>query len=142
MERAAMALEKKIIYVKVDGKLYKAKVLSIDEADQSVTLYVFNIDKVIKLPLVEEILDEITDEVAGEAPKSPDSITSPIAGQVVRIYVKPGQEVEANAPLLSIESMKMENEIRAPFRLFVKTVHIGVGDLVKQNQLLLKIKEI
>ena len=42
-----------------------------------------------------------------------DVVKSPMPGTVVKIYVKEGQEVKANDPLISVESMKMEFLIRA-----------------------------
>lgn len=41
-------------------------------------------------------------------------ITAPMAGKVVRLLVKSGDQVEAGQGLLVVEAMKMQNEIRSP----------------------------
>ncbi|HEY6904329.1 MAG TPA: biotin/lipoyl-containing protein, partial [Candidatus Acidoferrales bacterium] len=41
-------------------------------------------------------------------------ITAPMPGKVVRLLVKPGDNVEASQGLLVVEAMKMQNEIRSP----------------------------
>lgn len=44
----------------------------------------------------------------------PQPVTSPMPGRVAAVLVQPGQEVQAGTPLMVIEAMKMENELRAP----------------------------
>jgi len=125
--------EKKIAFLEKDGQRYKAKVLSHNKNE--LVLYLFNSNETITVSIRENT------ETSKKAPNQRTTITSPIAGRIIKIYVHAGQRVAKDATLLTIESMKMENEIRAPFNLFVKTVSIDELDLVKQNQLLLKIEE-
>ena len=51
--------------------------------------------------------------------KPPDgelTVKAPIPGLVVKVLVAPGQQVVEGEPLLILEAMKMENELRAPRR--------------------------
>jgi len=43
----------------------------------------------------------------------PQRIVAPMPGKVVRVHVKPGEAVRARQPVVVIEAMKMENELRA-----------------------------
>jgi biotin carboxyl carrier protein len=43
----------------------------------------------------------------------PQRVTAPMPGKVVRVLVKPGDLVAARQPLVVVEAMKMENELRA-----------------------------
>jgi biotin carboxyl carrier protein len=43
----------------------------------------------------------------------PDRIMAPMSGKVVRILVEAGDAVRARQPLVVVEAMKMENELRA-----------------------------
>ena len=43
----------------------------------------------------------------------PQRIVSPMAGKIVRVLVKSGEAVRARQPLVVVEAMKMENELRA-----------------------------
>src|SRR5882672_10068642 len=42
-----------------------------------------------------------------------DVVSAPMPGRIVRVLVASGQEVEAGMPLIVIEAMKMENELRS-----------------------------
>jgi acetyl/propionyl-CoA carboxylase alpha subunit len=72
--------------------------------------------------------------------KRPDftsQLTSPLGGRILQIYISAGVFVEKDTPLLVIESMKMENEIRAPHDAFIKTLSIQLDDVVEADQLLI-----
>lgn len=58
-------------------------------------------------------------------------------GTVVKIYCKPGQEVKANEPLISVESMKMEFLIRATHDVKIKEVRVGEGKFVQMGERLI-----
>lgn len=73
---------------------------------------------------------------AGGAGKSDKEIRSPMPGRVVKVLVAPGDEVEANAPVVVVEAMKMENELRATGPGKVKSVHVSEGQPVEGNALL------
>lgn len=66
-----------------------------------------------------------------------ETLESPLAGKVIKVYVQKNQMVEKNQPLIVIESMKMENEIRSSQDAFIKTIQISESDLLKQNQTLM-----
>lgn len=55
-------------------------------------------------------------------------VTAPMAGGVLEIHVKEGDEVKAGQTLLIFEAMKMENEIKAPVAGKIAKVHVKVGD--------------
>jgi biotin carboxyl carrier protein len=64
-------------------------------------------------------------------------ITAPIPGLVVKVLVEEGQTVEINQPLVILEAMKMENEIRAPRAGIVHDIAIEVGQSVEGNAVLM-----
>ena len=61
-------------------------------------------------------------------------IVSPLAGNVWKIEVDPGQEVKEGDLLLILEAMKMENEIFADRDGIVGTIHIEEGNAVDIGQ--------
>lgn len=67
-------------------------------------------------------------------------VTAPIPGLVVKVLVKEGETVEEGQPLVILEAMKMENEIRAARGGVVKSVKTGPGQRIEQNGLLLVIE--
>lgn len=74
-------------------------------------------------------------------PRSGDGrIKAPIPGLITRILVEPGVSVRAGQPLLVLEAMKMENEIRAPFDGVVSSVSVAGGQTVIRNQVLVEVQ--
>jgi biotin carboxyl carrier protein len=66
-------------------------------------------------------------------------IKAPIPGQVTQVIVSIGDEVELGEPLLVLEAMKMENEIRAPRTGRVKALNVLAGQRVALNEVLAEI---
>ena len=69
-----------------------------------------------------------------DAGKSGGIVVATMPGVVVEILVAPGEEVEAGAPLLILEAMKMQNEIAAPSGGVVKSVHVTPGQAVGSGE--------
>jgi biotin carboxyl carrier protein len=67
----------------------------------------------------------------------PQRIVSPMPGKIVRVLVKAGEAVRARQPLVVVEAMKMENEIRALRDGTVAEVHAREGASVDAGVLLL-----
>ncbi len=57
-------------------------------------------------------------------------IRAPMPGKVIKINVKPGDEIEHNAPVLVLEAMKMEYTLNAPMAGTVDRILCNVGDRV------------
>jgi acetyl-CoA carboxylase carboxyltransferase component len=68
-------------------------------------------------------------------------VTAPMYGVVVSIDVIPGQSVPAGAPLLVLESMKMEHVVVAPVGGVVRDVTASAGEVVREDSLLLSMEE-
>jgi biotin carboxyl carrier protein len=65
------------------------------------------------------------------------AVTAPIPGLVVKVLVGLGEAVEVDQPLVLLEAMKMENEIRALRSGVVAQLAVAPGQRVEQNGLLL-----
>lgn len=70
---------------------------------------------------------------------SKDQVSTPMPGKVVKLLVGEGDTIELGQPLVIVESMKMENEIKSPTNGTVKSVHFRAGDLVKPDQPILRL---
>lgn len=64
-------------------------------------------------------------------------IKAPISGLIVKVLVEPGNPVEDGQPLVILEAMKMENEIRSLRAGVVKSIAVTAGSRVEQNAALL-----
>jgi len=67
-------------------------------------------------------------------------VRSPARALVVAVPVSVGAEVEAGAPLVVLESMKMETVLRAPFRARLKECTVSVGNQVETGAALLRLE--
>ena len=62
-----------------------------------------------------------------------DRVVAPLPGTVVALLVEEGAPVEKGAPILTLEVMKMEQTLRAPFAGTVKRLKCKVGDIVQEG---------
>jgi biotin carboxyl carrier protein len=75
---------------------------------------------------------------AGHGPSGAESmaITAPMPGRIVRVLVNRGDVVRMRQPLVVIEAMKMENELRAPADGIVMEIRAREGALVETRAVL------
>ncbi len=67
-------------------------------------------------------------------------VRSPAPALVVATPLAVGDEVEAGAPILVLESMKMETVLRAPFRARVRECPVSVGSQVETGAPLMRLE--
>ena len=70
----------------------------------------------------------------------PMEIRAIIPGRVVAVAVTPGDVLEAGQPLLILEAMKMQNELRSPRAGTVTRVAVGAGQTVEIGDLLVVVE--
>jgi len=63
--------------------------------------------------------------------------TAPLPGKVMAVKVAKGDPVCKGQPLLILETMKMENELTAPWDCVVEAVHVSEGQTVQAGDLLI-----
>ena len=64
------------------------------------------------------------------------AVTSPRAGVIKSLLVKPDDQVQQGQPLVVLEAMKMENQITAPAGGRVRSVGVKQGDSVAEGHVL------
>lgn len=73
------------------------------------------------------------------APTAGEPQVAPLAGNIFKVLVQPGDQVQAGDLILILEAMKMETEIRAISSGVVGSVNVKVGDAVSVGDTLLTI---
>jgi biotin carboxyl carrier protein len=66
----------------------------------------------------------------------PERIAAPMPGKIIRILVQTGESVRARQPVIVVEAMKMENELRASRDGTVAEIHVREGMSVDAGTLL------
>ena len=79
-------------------------------------------------------------ETAAQGPSGALAVRATLPGLVVAVRVAEGDEVEEGDPLLTIEAMKMQNEVRAPRAARVARVAVAAGQVVATGTELLTLE--
>ena len=65
-------------------------------------------------------------------------LKSPMPGRIVKVLVAAGDEVQPGQPVIVVEAMKMENELRATSGARVASVQVKPGDAVEGGAVLVR----
>ena len=68
------------------------------------------------------------------------AINAPLPGTIITVLVKAGDKVTIGQKLLTMEAMKMENNVLSEKDGVVKIVHVKPGQAVAQNEVLVEIE--
>lgn len=102
---------------------------------------IFNVDMLgsnYEVSVADERAQRIAAARSGFAADSGEiQVRSPMPGLIVAVPVREGQEVAKGEALIVLESMKMENELKAPRAGTVSKVVVTTGDRVEQNKVLI-----
>ena len=125
------------LQIKIDGKTYAAEVEVLDE-DESLPSYGSYVPPpAASQPAPEPRLAELSAAVNAADEKQ---YRSPVTGLVIRVAIKPGQEIQSGDVIMVLEAMKMETNIAAQRAGIVKCVNVAPGDPVKLRQVLLELE--
>ncbi len=69
-------------------------------------------------------------------------LKAPMPGKILEIMVAEGDEVQPEQPLVILEAMKMENELKAPIGGIIDSISAEVGQSLEKNSPILEIKAI
>jgi biotin carboxyl carrier protein len=78
-------------------------------------------------------------EDGGQPSSGPQRLSAPMPGKIARVLVKAGDTIRARQPVVVIEAMKMENELRAGRDGTVSEIHTREGASVDAGALLVVI---
>lgn len=102
-------------------------------------VYTRGVYKTFKIYNEETLLHESLK--AGGSMSSAANLSSGMPGKIVKVFVKPGDEVKEGEPLLIMEAMKMENEMRASHDVKIKDVLVKAGDNVESGAKLINFEK-
>lgn len=123
--------------VTIGGKQYQAVV----KREGAKGRYVLWIDGWrFELDALDERARAIRDlSAAAAGAQGPAPVVAPMPGLIVRVHVQPGDRVEAGQPVVVMEAMKMENELRAQAAGTVKSVTAQPGKAVEKGTVLVEL---
>jgi len=110
--------QRNILSLLIGGKSYE---VDVDAADNSDDFGVLLKGDHYEIEVVEERKKKLAMKMAAGASGRQD-LKSPMAGNVRKILMAPGERVAAGQVLLILEAMKMQNEIKSPIDGIVASV--------------------
>lgn len=140
----------------INGNVYEVEIHNIEdnmaEVDVNGTSYKVEVDRAIeevKTPkLVRSVSVPSTDSVPSIAktakpgePKGAGNIKSPLPGVILDVHVREGDIVKVGQKLITLEAMKMENNINADKEGRVISMKVSKGDSVMEGDILIVIGE-
>lgn len=130
----------------IDGRAYQA---SVEELEDNMAQVVVNGKAFqVKMPQEEAPVARTVRPQAQSAAPAPKtaggvfSVKSPLPGSIVKVVVAAGQAVKKGDLLLTMESMKMENNVVSEVDGTVKTVLVEAGKNVMQDDKLVEIETV
>lgn len=118
-------------------KLYKIDNIEVNEQNVSFSINGTYFETTVKDE--QDLLLEKLGFHSGTA-ASAGSLNAPMPGKILELLIADGETVEEGQPVLILEAMKMENELKSPSNGVVSKLHIQQGDNVEKNQLLIDIE--
>lgn len=140
----------------INGNIYEVEIQNIEdnfaEVDVNGTLYKVEVDKALqtaKTPkLVRSLSVPSTDSSPSLAktsspagPKGTGNIKSPLPGTILDVHVREGDTIKVGQRLLTLEAMKMENNINADKEGRIISLKVSKGDSVMEGDVLIVIGE-
>jgi glutaconyl-CoA/methylmalonyl-CoA decarboxylase subunit gamma len=141
---------KKFSFV-INGNGYEVEVLGFEEniAKVEVNGTQYNVEvqkdlKMTKTPTLVRAESPKPTPRESKIPRTPSlttnvAIRAPLPGTIITVLVKSGDKVALGQKVLTMEAMKMENNVLSEKDGVVKVVHVKPGQAVAQNDVLLEI---
>jgi glutaconyl-CoA/methylmalonyl-CoA decarboxylase subunit gamma len=138
----------------IQGNKYDVNVVNVEdniaEIEVNGATYTVEVDKVIaqsKTPkLVRSVAVPSTDTTPSQqktsaptGPKGAGFVKSPLPGVILNVHVKEGETVKMGTKLITLEAMKMENNINADKEGVIKSIKVKAGESVLEGDVLIEI---
>ncbi len=80
---------------------------------------------------ISQIKESDSSNAATSTPPTGEIVKAPLAGNIFKVLVQPGDQVEAGETLVILEAMKMETEVKSQVSGVVSDILVTEGDAVK-----------
>ena len=122
----------------VDNKSYEALVA--EESDGQLRVIIDG--ALYSVSVIDERAKRLAEAAGGFAlPSGEQGVKSPMPGLIVSVPVKEGDVVKKGQVVVVLESMKMQNELKASRDGAVTAIKVSAGQAVEQGQMLMVISD-
>jgi glutaconyl-CoA/methylmalonyl-CoA decarboxylase subunit gamma len=136
----------------INGNNYEVEILGFEDNIAKVevngTMYDVEIQKDLKVPKTPTLVRAEAPKPTLKETKIPKNIMrttnmaikAPLPGTIISVLVKAGDKVGIGDKLLTMEAMKMENNVLSEKAGTIRVVNVKPGDTVMQNDILVEIE--
>ena len=129
-------INKNLFHILHQNRSFNAELVEINKADKTCSVRVnSNIYKMSLTDQFDELLHQLGMDNLNTSKIS--ELKAPMPGMVLKVLVKEGEEVKKGSNLLILEAMKMENIIKCPADVVIKTIKVNPSDKVEKNQVMM-----
>ena len=130
-------LDRNYFVVSFNGKTFNGEVLDQNLEDHTLKLKLNH--RVFEVKRKYALLDLISQMgLDKKKVKKLKELSSPMPGRVLKIMVKPGDQINIGDSLLSLEAMKMENILKSDGEGIVKEIFINEEQVVEKGEVLIE----
>jgi len=128
-----------LVSVLYNGKSYTAIIETIDRKNKEISLSVNG--QVYKVA-VKEPIDMLLTNMGLDlgAMQKAEPVKAPMPGMVLKVLVKPGQQINKGDALVVLEAMKMENILKATSAATVKSIKVSERTAVEKGAVLIELE--
>lgn len=129
-------LSKTSFHILHQNRSYNAELIELDKKQKTCSVRVNN--NIYTMSLTDQF-DELLHKLGMDNLNSLKfaELKAPMPGLVLKILVSEGEEVKKGSNLLILEAMKMENIIKSPADVVVKSIKVSPSDKVEKNQVMI-----
>lgn len=127
------------LQITIDGKTYRAEVEVLDDDASQPAYPPYASDPEFSQP-VPAPGAYVPAQATSLSTADEKKYRSPVTGLVIKVGVKPGQEIQPNDVIVVLEAMKMETSMTAHHAGRVKYVNVASGVPVKLHQVLIELE--
>ncbi len=136
LELDQLLVKDRVFHIIHDQKSYQVEVVAFAKAEKTASIKVngnsYNL-------VVKDQFDDLLQALGLDNLQANKiaELKAPMPGLVLNVLVKEGDQLKKGDNLFVLEAMKMENIIKAPADVNIKSIKIKAGDKVEKNQILI-----
>ncbi|ATX79226.1 pyruvate carboxylase subunit B [Mariprofundus aestuarium] len=137
--------------ITIHGENYHIKIEGSGHKSEDVRPFYVKVDNMLEEVMVESLTEvvpthdgNIDTRKASKGSRRPKArndsdVTTPMPGRVVTVTVAVGDQIAAGDTVMTVEAMKMENQVLAPVSGIIKAIYVAEGDNVNPDECLMEI---
>jgi biotin carboxyl carrier protein len=124
------------LHILYQNRSYNAELIELNKAEKTCSVRVnANVYTMSLSDQFDELLHKLGMDNLNASKVS--ELKAPMPGMVLKVLVAEGEEVKKGSNLLVLEAMKMENIIKSPADVVVKSIKVNPSDKVEKNQVMI-----